>query len=205
MTNKAPNIFTDTEIDADDDISLITTEIDLSENRDEPDHVEDAHEEKPAEVFIYRLFSALNLIDIRLKEIAKELMRLQPKKHGAIQLALNACGQNCLGCPHPKWLKWEDYSRPDVHGRNRKALEEKQKKALHRKGKWGARKINTPLQSLRRSGPFAENYEEVRYLITVAEKTIKLRQKVVKHLGDINRVLSANEETWEVLTHLWDE
>lgn len=58
-------------------------------------------------------------INQRLLEIHNELRAAQPKYEDAVDqeragvaLDLYSCGQQCLGCPHPRWMKYKWFEVP---------------------------------------------------------------------------------------------
>lgn len=58
-------------------------------------------------------------INLRLLEIATELRAAQPKYEEAVKqqsagvaLELYSCGHQCLGCPHPRWMKYKWFEVP---------------------------------------------------------------------------------------------
>lgn len=114
---------------------------------------------------------AIDVINEKLKEYQKQLKKLQPKKHGSVQLELHNCGKKCRGCPHAVWKKW------------------KGKKGREEKPLWLAHKVNNPEQSLRKTGEFEEVYEDSIELIRKIKYLLEVKADLLQHHKKIGALL----------------
>jgi len=112
---------------------------------------------------------AMISLNARLFELARQIKKSQPKRHGAVLLQLNNCGRGCIGCPHPRWQRWV----------NRNV--ENRLKATS----WFAVSLKSPLAATRK----LEYSEETRDLIREAIEEIKKKTALVRALNTVNQVV----------------
>jgi len=107
----------------------------------------------------------VNKINLELEMIQESIRLAQPAGDGSIIMYLNNCKKDdCLGCPHIQWRQWK------VHRNN-----PKKPYLAHRiKG--------TPLRKIKRSGEYAECYEEVKELIKEAMALYERRKTLLAKL-----------------------
>ena len=116
----------------------------------------------------------LDAIDGELIEIGRELRAAQPKRPGSITLGFFGCGDDCLGCPHPRWQVWGRARSTDRHVRETVLVKHFVARASKR---------------VRRTGDFAERAPIVRALIARADKLLKKRKTILAHLGAAQKAL----------------
>ena len=49
----------------------------------------------------------LHFMNSTLHNLSLKIIAAQPSRNFAIQLYFKKCGDNCSGCPHPKWGLWK--------------------------------------------------------------------------------------------------
>ena len=111
-------------------------------------------------------------IESRLQGIAEELKKTQPLAAGAVTLHLYPCGPGCLGCPHPRWVKW-------YIGR-------------HKTGgtAFMARDLDTktdPALVLTRSKDFAPGYRATLGLVREAKRLIAAKGRMIQLLSRLSK------------------
>ena len=112
------------------------------------------------------LLAEVAQLNIRLRHLAGEMKRLQPKTDGSVTVLFIRCGKDCRGCPHPYWRVWRKHFRGDTY-------------------LWLAHRISNPLKVLRRTGRFAESYPRVR---PVVEEMLRVQKRRAELLAEIRRV-----------------
>jgi len=100
----------------------------------------------------------IDQITKKLEEAKAVLGIIQPDKTGKIVLSLNECKNGCVLCPHIRWWVWQPH---------------KDKRRLP------PLRVNNPLQRIKRTGDFAENYEQVRDIIKGGLALHDYRKKLV--------------------------
>lgn len=104
-------------------------------------------------------------MDARLLQIAEQLRELQPTRNGSLVLDFYACGKNCLGCSHPRWIQWSTPRFPVGNtgwvGHRLKAQDD-------------------PSRRIRRTGLFKEHYEARRNLVKDAKVIIADRGELIQ-------------------------
>jgi hypothetical protein len=111
------------------------------------------------------------LLNRKLMWIADELKRIQPKAPGSVLLDLRDCGRGCMGCPHPRWIKWFA-PKP---GLEFKLL--------------GARVPGDPSLALARSGKFEEHYREALNLVAEAKRLLALKSRLIAAMSQANKIV----------------
>lgn len=109
----------------------------------------------------------LLMLNRKLIWVQARLRQVQPKSPGSLLLDLQDCGRGCMGCPHPRWLKWFAPS-----GTNELKL-------------LGARIKGDPSLSLSRSGKFLPVYQESLALVAEAKRLLKQRTSLVSALRSL--------------------
>lgn len=112
-----------------------------------------------------------------LFEIQAEIKAAQAKTSGAVCLELYGCGDNCLGCPHPRWVQY--YWSPDRPGRdgilkciNLDKADKDPARLIPRKGK---------------------NADELRALIAEAKEIIEERAALIAALRTLRPYARRND------------
>lgn len=119
--------------------------------------------ETRAEHLFNDVLDRLHQLNARLVELHDEIKASQPIASGAVCLELYPCGPGCVGCPHPRWVR---YKWADAKGGNSGML---MGTNLGAKGK-------DPVLSLTRK---FENYEETALLVRQAKLVLKERTAVL--------------------------
>ncbi len=109
----------------------------------------------------------LDEIDRELGRIGQTLREIQPKRPGALTLSFYDCGDDCLGCPHPRWLQWRKTRTPDLD-RRRSTL--------------AGHPVRYPAMRVKRTGDFTEHAPAVRSTIARANRLCTARIKIIDHL-----------------------
>jgi hypothetical protein len=122
---------------------------------------------------VIELANRLDEIDRRLREIAGELLEVQPMRPGALTLHQYRCGKGCAGCPHPRWLQWSQARSPDKEMRR----------------KLVGHPTTHPLHRIRRTGVFKDTAYLVRRLVTEAQKLARQRELILTHVAAARRSL----------------
>lgn len=57
-------------------------------------------------------FIRIQALNVSLEQLMAEIKDAQPVASGSVCLELYPCGPGCLGCPHPRWVRyrWADDS-----------------------------------------------------------------------------------------------
>lgn len=119
------------------------------------------------------IFSRIDTINARLKELANEIKKSQPNNvAGAVTLHLYDCGKGCLGCPHPKWLSWFLRKKPGTESNETFFL---------------SSAVKNPLRRLKRTGFFEESYPKTRLLVEEALAILDERARLVETVSRLNR------------------
>lgn len=117
---------------------------------------------------VTRIARALQYCNQRLAFLADRLREVQKRDHGAILLQLELCSRGCLGCPHPRWVKWVNRREQD---RNAPST-------------WYAARLERPGVAARgRDVP-----GEVRELVAEAQGIIERRHKLLDMTRRANRM-----------------
>ena len=137
-------------------------------------------------------------LNIRLRHLAGEMKRLQPKIDGAVTLRFAPCGKGCHGCPHPAWLTWRRRYRGERSGRRAQATRGGGRASLGRVAAYGrpgpitgegyfwlGYRIAYPLKSLRRGGRFAQNYPQVKAIV---QEALGLQKRRAQLLAESRRL-----------------
>ena len=112
---------------------------------------------------------AMDSLNARLSELARQIRTSQPKRHGAVLLQLNSCGRGCVGCPHPRWQKWVNRS-----------VENPMMPVT-----WFAVTVESPLAATRK----LEYTEETRDLIRTSVAVLAQKAALVKALNGVNQII----------------
>lgn len=62
--------------------------------------------ETKAEGLVTRALDQLHTLNTELLELQEKIRAAQPVANGAVCLELYPCGRGCLGCPHPRWMRY---------------------------------------------------------------------------------------------------
>lgn len=62
--------------------------------------------ETRVETLFTRVLDRLHALNTRLLELHDAIKAAQPVATGSICLELYPCGPGCLGCPHPRWMRY---------------------------------------------------------------------------------------------------
>jgi hypothetical protein len=108
----------------------------------------------------------LNEIDRELEEISQTLREIQPKRPGALTLSFYDCGDDCIGCPHPRWLQWSKPNTPD---------KERHESTL------AGHPVRYPAMRVKRTGDFMAHAPAVRRLVARANRLSAARAKIIGH------------------------
>lgn len=106
-------------------------------------------------------------INKRLEQISNNLLECQKKSPGAITLSFYGCGNNCLGCNHPRWRIWKN------KGKDKSTF-------------MAFDIVKSPLLHLRRAkkGRLSE-YEETYRLVKEAVELIQNRSELIKAISTL--------------------
>lgn len=120
-------------------------------------------------------------LNARLVELHDQIKAAQPISSGAVCLELYPCGPGCLGCPHPRWVR---YKWADAKGGNSGML---MGTNLGAKGK-------DPVLALTRK---FENYEETAALVRQAKAVLKERAGLLASIRSLRYAAKLNSSSAE--------
>jgi len=130
---------------------------------------------------VARIQAAMAHYNARLLALQRLIRTAQPKAHGAVLLHLERCGRDCLGCPHPVWVKWVNRNVQD-----RKAPPT-----------WYATRIRRPGAAARaRHIP-----PEARQAIRQARQLIEQRARLIAQLKRLNQAVRGLAQHDSALRH----
>lgn len=111
--------------------------------------------------------------DNHLIYLREQIRLAQPRTHGAVLLELVGCGKDCLGCPHPRWVKWVN----------------RNKQSAKSAPTWFATRIQRPGTSARaKTIP-----QEARDLIADAQDVIRKRASLLDAVRRLGQVLGGHK------------
>lgn len=62
--------------------------------------------ETKAEGLVTRALDQLHALNTELLDLQEKIRAAQPVANGSVCLELYPCGRGCLGCPHPRWMRY---------------------------------------------------------------------------------------------------
>lgn len=111
--------------------------------------------------------------DNHLIYLREQIRLAQPRTHGAVLLELERCGRGCIGCPHPRWVKWVN--------RNQQSA------------KAAPTWFGTRIQSPGRSARAKTIPQEARDLIADAQDVVRKRESLLEAVRRLRQVLSGHK------------
>ena len=123
-----------------------------------------------AHAHLFRANERLLGIHLELRECQLKYALAVEKDRASIALELYNCGRGCIGCPHPRWVRYHwievplTLANPDYRYRA------------------AGRPVAHPVQSIPRK---ARNYEQIAGLVRDAQNVIKERAKLLRLISKL--------------------
>lgn len=128
------------------------------------------------------VFNKLIEINDRLVELQELIKGAQYKRHGSLTMSLYKCGRGCLGCPHPKWLKWVNLDKPRY---SKNAIQNAVQIKDGRVHRFVATYAKYPKKNITHSTA-VKDHKAAQY-VGEATRLIEQRSRIIKHISQAVR------------------